>query len=305
MNRLNRTTHGIRRHIRLLDKAMKLSHQELCDPVFQWKLLGAGQAVLFVWLIQSSQHLASLTLLAVVVWGGAIICIEDWLDSVQLQPSRASVLAGSGILGYVSWRSTVVLDLDSFIYVMPILQGVAFALMARPFGRIAIFKDSLIVLSVFMLQPVFNAVLPNYDVSVLTGKFSQLTLLVFGVDAGVYGRVLSLGGGGVQIFNTCNSVDLMTQLTVIAIVFALAFPVRSLIGKMFFVASAPLVGMIVNSWRIALLAVINSSSVPYKTQVFDFFHEQWGALVFAGAATLFMGQIYMLMVEHDLRGRHG
>jgi len=44
--------------------------------------------------------------------------------------------------------------------------------------------------------------------------------------------------------------------------------------------------------------------MPYKDQLFDFFHDEWGGLVFSGIATVILGQIYMMMVERQIASRN-
>ena len=100
----------------------------------QWQFLAALQALLSIWLIQATQHDQGITLLAVVVWGGAAICMEDQLEDFRVRPSQASLVAGLTLLGYATWRSVMVLDLDSMAYVLPLIQGLGLGLGWRDWG---------------------------------------------------------------------------------------------------------------------------------------------------------------------------
>lgn len=277
----------------------------LADPGKQWMLLAGLQALFSIWLVHATQRVPSITLLTVVVWGGAVICIEDHLDGFKIRPSGMSLMVGAVLLAYATWRCSIVLDRDTTVYGLALVQGLALALLARPIRQLWIFRGSLIVLSLLPLQLVVSKLLPEYWLSVATGRASQVLLLIFGVNASLSGRVLNLGQGAVQIAAACNGVDLIVQVTVIAIVFTLAFPVRSVALKLLYVGSAPVIGYLVNGVRIALLAVISSSSLPWRQGLFDFMHEEWGGLVFAGLATLLIGQIYMVLIERQLEQRHG
>lgn len=284
----------------------RLIHRLPASSLLQWKLLACLQLVLSVWLVEATQHHPSLTLLAVVIWGGAAICMEDRLDSLNIAPSRASLLAGFVLLAYATWRSAVVADQDSSVYLLPFLQGLGLALLARPVRHIAIFKPALIVLSLFPLQLLIARLIPDLLLSVVTGKASQWILLIFGVNAALQGRVLSLGeGGGVRIQESCNGVDMIAQVTIVAIVFVLAFPIRSLLSRFVYVALAPGVAFAANACRISILAVISSSSLPMKKQLFDFLHLEWGGFVFAGLAIVVIGQMYMILINRELGGQHG
>lgn len=275
------------------------------DSSLQWQLLAGFQALMSVWLTSSTQRDQGVTMLAVVVWGGAAICMEDQLENFQVRPSRASLVAGLTLLVYATWRSIIVLDLDSMVYVLPMIQGLGLALMARPVRQLLSFRQPLFVLSLFSLHFLAFKLLPEYWLSVTTGKLGQIILLLFDVESKSFGRILSAGGAGVSIQPACSGSGMIAQLTVIAIVFLMAFPIKSISARIIFLVSAPLIGYLVNVSRIVILAVISDSSLSQKQYLFDFMHDEWGGLVFSGIATLIVGQIYMTMVNRQLAVNRG
>jgi exosortase/archaeosortase family protein len=293
------------RGIQLANKAIDFLHRSLSGDAFGWKVLASLQATLSIWLVQASQHDPSLTLLAVVVWGGAVICLEDELETLELKPSRFSFSAGCLLLLLVTVRSTLVLDKERLVLILPLLQGLALALLLRPIRKLPSLGQPLVVLSLFPLQDLAMRLLPDYLMSVITAKLSQGFLLVFGLNASSSGRFVLLGGGGVEILGECNSVDLIAQLTAIAIVFALAFPIRSRGLRVSFIALAPLIAVIVNAGRIAILAALVTSELDYGYELFTFLHDEWGSLIFAGIATVILGQIYMALIDRELHHHHG
>lgn len=270
-----------------------------------WALLAGLQAVLSVWLVQATQHTPSLTLLCVVVWGGAVICLEDELEHLDVSPSRASVAAGVILLVYSTWRSGMILDKDTSVFILPMLQGIGLAMLTRPIHRLSSLWEPLFVLSLFPLQAILTRALPEYWMSVITGRISQLILLLLGENAEASGQVVAVGERAVFITGSCNSIDLIAQLTAIAIVFVLAFPISSQTLKGAYIALAPVVALIVNAVRIAILAAVHGSELANREQLFHFLHDEWGALVFAGLATMIMGQIYLSMIDRQLNRHHG
>lgn len=274
------------------------------DLALKWQVLAILQATLSIWVVQETQQDQGITLLTVVVWGGAAICIEDELEGFQVRPSLASLLAGTLLLTYATWRSLIVLDLDSVVYVLPLLQGVGLVLMARPVRQLFSLKPALIVLSLFPLQFLAFKLLPEYWLSVSTGKIGQIILQLLSINAVATGRLLSIGSAGVSIQPACSGAGQIAGLTVTAIVFVMAYPIKSGVSKACFLVMAPLIGYLVNACRIIILALIISSNWPQKDQLFDFFHEEWGGLVFSGIATVILGQIYMSMVDQQLNASH-
>lgn len=290
--------------IRSLDIVRDYLHKLRWDPLFQWQLLAGLQATLSVWVVQATQQDQGITLLALVIWGGAAICIEDQLEHFQVRPSSASFLAGITLLAYATWRSCLVLDLDAAVYVLPLIQGIGLGLLARPVRELFSFRPALIVLSLFPLQFLAFKLLPEYWLSVTTGKFGQALLWIIGVNTVSSGRMLVAGAQGVSIEPSCSGAGQIAQLAVIAIVFCMAYPIKSVRGKALFLLFAPVLGYFVNVIRIGLLALIVGSTIPYKDQLFDFFHDEWGGLVFSGIATVILGQIYMVMVERQIASRN-
>jgi exosortase/archaeosortase family protein len=190
------------------------------------------------------------------------------------------------------------------VYVLPVLQGVGLVLMARPVRQLFSLKPALIVLSLFPLQFLAFKLLPEYWLSVSTGKIGQIILQLVSINAVAAGRVLSIGSTGVSIQPACSGAGQIAQLAVTAIVFVMAYPIKSGVSKACFLFMAPLLGYLVNACRIIILALIISSNWPQKDLLFDFFHEEWGGLVFSGIATVILGQIYMSMVDQQLNARH-
>lgn len=285
--------------------ASSLLHRLCKDTGFQWQVLAVLQATLSVWVVQATQRDQGITLLAVVIWGGAAICIEDQLEHFQVRPSRSSLLAGVLLLAYATWRSCLVLDLDSVVYVLPVIQGIGLVLLARPVRQVFSLKPALIVLSLFPLQFLVFKLLPEHPISVMTGRLGQWILMLFGVQATAADRILAVGARGVSIQPACSGSGMLAQLAVVAIVFVMAYPIRSVRAKAVFLATAPLLGYLVNALRISLLALIIGSSIPNQKALFDFFHEEWGGLVFSGIAMVILGQMYMMLVNRQLAERHG
>lgn len=274
-------------------------------PALLWKLLVVTQSLLSIWLVQATQHNPSLTLLAVVVWGGAAICIEDELELLQLRPSWASTVVGFSLLGYTTWRSGRIMDVETVSLILPLLQGVGLGLLVMPIRKLRRWWEPLVVLALLPLQIVASRLLPDFWLSSITARLSQALLLLFGENAVVSGRTLTLGERGVYIAGYCNSVDLIAQLTAISCVFVLAFPIHQRLTRLLFISAAPIVAVSVNAIRIAILAAMNSIGWDYGSKLFTFLHDEWGALIFAGLATTIQGRFYLSLINRELRQSHG
>ena len=287
-------------HIRILHSGIRLRRESL--EVTAWKALCCLQAFFSIWLIHSTQGWPSTTLLCVVVWGGAVICFEDQLDDLRLQPTRASLIAGAILLVYANLRGVATLSLDAVVYALPFIQGLGLALLARPISKLRIFTGSFVVLALLPLEPVLqHKLIPEEALSVLTGRITQFFLLLIGENPSALGRTVQLGDSAVNIGNVCSGIDLIAQLTTIACVFSIAFPLRNKIHAALYVLLAPAFAVVMNAWRIVVLALVNSTEWTNKDDIFDFFHSGSGSFVFAGIAAILMGYAYMYLVNRQLK----
>jgi exosortase/archaeosortase family protein len=66
------------------------------------------------------------------------------------------------------------------------------------------------------------------------------------------------------------------------------------------ISLAPFIGFIVNSFRIALLAVFTGLNSDVGKSMFDFFHEQAGSLIFSGIAVFILGYLYLTILNREL-----
>jgi exosortase/archaeosortase family protein len=202
---------------------------------------------------------------------------------------------------YANLRGVATLSLDAVVYALPFIQGLGLALLARPISKLRIFTGSFVVLALLPLEPVLDhKLIPEEALSVLTGRITQFFLLLIGENPSALGRTVQLGDSAVNIGNVCSGIDLIAQLTTIACVFAIAFPLRNKIHAALYVLLAPAFAVVMNAWRIVVLALVNSTEWTNKDDIFDFFHSGSGSFVFAGIAAILMGYAYMYLVNRQL-----
>jgi cyanoexosortase A len=241
---------------------------------------------------------------ALLVWGGALICMEDQIEELRPRPSLLSLLLGITLIIYTLYRTSTIFNSDSFLYFLVPVAGLALSMMVLPFHEISRFKDSLLVLCLlpcFVIIQILVATYVTDDLSILTARFVIFWLGVLGIaPVKLVGDTVYTTGGAVQVMHECNGFEMIMQMVITSIIFSVAFPLRSRLGKLLVLTSSPLIGFIVNSMRIALLAVFTSFNSPTGLSLFDFFHEQAGSLIFSGIAVFLLGYIYLLILEREL-----
>jgi cyanoexosortase A len=141
---------------------------------------------------------------------------------------------------------------------------------------------------------------PETPLSLLTARISGVWLGSLGLDVAVSGRNVMLPGGGVEVMGACNGLDMMAQMVCVAMIFLLAFRIRSNISRLILMLAAPLIGLVSNTLRIALLAIFAGQGQAKGSFLFDFFHTDGGSLVFSGVAVFVFGMLYMNLLEREL-----
>jgi cyanoexosortase A len=241
---------------------------------------------------------------ALLVWGGALICMEDQIEDLRPQPSFLSLLIGSTLVIYCLYRTSTIFNSGSFLYFLVPIAGIGLASMVRPFNELLKFKDSIIILLLLPSFVVIQIIVATYvtdDLSLLTAKFVLFWLGVLGISPiQLLGNTVYTVGGAVQVMHECNGFEMIMQMLITAIIFLVAFPLRSRLGKVLIVTSSPVIGFVVNSLRITLLAVFTSLNSNMGHSLFDFFHEQAGSLIFSGIAVFILGYLYLAILEREL-----
>ena len=82
-----------------------------------WLLLAGALATQNIAVFHSSQT-ANTAVLAVLVWGGALVCLEDRLDQLQPRPSRIARWLGSALVLWVLLRTSLVLQWDGLLFAL-------------------------------------------------------------------------------------------------------------------------------------------------------------------------------------------
>jgi exosortase len=241
-------------------------------------------------------------LVCALVWGGAWVCLEDQLPVAGPQPSWTSLALGGTLLALGLWRTFEVFHPDAVVYGLPLLSGPALALLYVPLRQLRPFRDALLVLMLMPATLLASRVMPVEALSHLTARLTQGVLLLTGDVARVDGSEVWLSGGGVRIAGSCSGTDMLLQVTSIAIIFVLAFPLRSVRTRLLMMlVVAPLAAIVANAVRIALLTVIVASDWSNKKWWFDFLHEAEGSLVFAALTVSGFSWLYMRRLERELK----
>jgi cyanoexosortase A len=285
----------------LVSRALRLRLPALppATPRNLWLLLAALVATQNIAVFHTSQS-ANVTVLAVLIWGGALICIEDQIEVLHPRPGLLGGVVGSLLLLWVLARTATIVHWDGMLFVLAPLAGLALTLLCCSPRAIGRFREALLCLLMLPGYALLIRMLPERPLSLLTARGAGLWLDILGLNPEVSDRTVMLPGGGVQVLAQCNGLDMISQILCVGLIFLLAFPLRSKKSRLLVIMAAPLLGLLTNTMRIALLAGFAGFGQGKGTPLFTFFHDDTGSLVFSGLAVFLYGLLYMNRLEREL-----
>jgi exosortase/archaeosortase family protein len=176
----------------------------------------------------------------------------------------------------------------------------ALALLAAPASKLRPFLPSLSLLALLPVVHAVGSLTPLGPLSVATAWHTKQILTLGGTTAEQVGTLVKLQGGGVEVSGPCAGLSILLQLLLVAMIFAMAFPMRHRWQNGLMIMVAPLIGMVVNGMRITLLALLITSSLPNRQWWFTFFHDHWGSLLFSGLGMQLFVWLYVYWMARQV-----
>ena len=264
-----------------------------------WQLLAAIFA-LYLLLLSLLTQPPDEMLNLVLVMGGALMVLHQPAAGWQPRPGRIGRWVGVALLVAMLWFGQRLMNSDFISSLLPLLAGMALALLAAPASKLRPFLPSFSMLALLPVVRALDSLTPLGPLSVATAWLAQQILTLSGYAAEHYGNSVGLKSGGVTVSGPCAGLDILLQLLLVAVIFALAFPMRHRWQNGLMLLGAPLIGMVVNGMRITLLALLITSSLPNRQWWFTFFHDHWGALIFSGLGMQLFVWLYVYWMARQV-----
>ncbi len=264
-----------------------------------WVLVTAIFALYFLLLSLLTQSFDEV-LNVVLVLGGAVLVHHAPSADWQPRPGRIGRWVGVALLVAVLWRGQRMVSSDFISSLLPLLTWVGLLLLAMPVGKLRSFLPSLSVLALLPVMRTVEWLTPLGPLSVATAWLTKQMLSVLGFTAMHIGNKVNMPGGGVDVADACAGLSIILQLLFVAVIFAMAFPMRHRWQNGLMIVVAPLLAIVVNGMRITLLALINVSDLPHRSWWFDFFHKNLGSMVFSGIGMQIFVWLYVYWMSRQV-----
>jgi exosortase/archaeosortase family protein len=236
----------------------------------------------------------------VLVWAGAYLVFEEPFPWHSPHPSRFGVWLGFSLVLWVLWRSHLIFSLEAGASLLPLLVGIALTLLAVPPRGFQAFLPSLLILALLPVMRALLAVVPLQNLIKVNAQLVKFLLVIGGIPVRQTADTVTIPGGSIQILEACTGMSTLLQLLLVAIIFALAFPMRFRWQNLLMALVAMAFGLLVNGIRLVVLTLIVANGGPNKQWWFELFHTGWPSLLFPGIAMVLFLQVYIAWMERQV-----
>ncbi|NJP09054.1 MAG: cyanoexosortase A [Leptolyngbyaceae cyanobacterium RU_5_1] len=261
------------------------------EPKFWLLAIAAALVALHLTLLSHADD-TELFATSVLFWVAAGSLLWDKYQTVTLQSGVISSAIGSLMLILLGLRVASSPDSSSSGWAFPLVAAIGLGLLASSAKGLRQYWKELTIFGLLAIYPFLELTLQSIDLSEITAKAATLILGYLGLEVQRQGVFLNILGHGatvssrVQVYGACSGIHNMLQMLNISVLFLLMFPVRSHLQKMLCVGVAIAIGFVINSIRVALMAILNNAGDKYA---FDYWHEGTGSLMFSAIAVLLFG----------------
>jgi len=261
--------------------------KRLQEPKFLLLGIAVAIAAIHLTLIDRADK-AELFATAALFWIAFASLLWDRRDDLTLESGLFANIVGVSLLAIFCLVSSTLPTSVTFLHVSPFMAVLGLACLASGFQRLRQYWRELAVFAMLALNPALQLLLQTIDLSSMTAKFSTLVLWYTGFPIQRQGLFLILPTGRVEVYEACSGLHSILQMLNIAVLFLLMFTLRLLGQKLLCVALAVIVGFVVNSARVALMAILVAFS---QKDSFEYWHSGNGSLVFSMIAVAVFGII--------------
>jgi cyanoexosortase A len=215
-------------------------------------------------------------------WAAVIYLLWEKRQSLYLESGLFASCLGATLIAFVLFRTYS--PAGYHLVVSPLLCGIGVGLLASGTKHLLDYWRELVVLSLPIVSQVSYFILQMISLPIMTAKFANYLLWLFGFEVQRQGVFINLPTGTVEIYEACSGVSSILQMLNLSVVFFLLFP-TSLLQKISCIVVAILIGFISNGMRVAIMALLVAFS---NRDAFDYWHGGQGSMVFSVIATLML-----------------
>lgn len=230
---------------------------------------------------------------------GIYFCIED--KKLKLTSKRRiDVLMGIIGISLTIFRSFLLNNVEDKYYYFNLPIGILCMLIIfRPFNEYIYLKKIFLISLLLPFRRVFFE-LVNYAFAFLIPFFTWFVLFCLGKNPILDGENIFIGSQQIIIAKNCLGADNLYFVLATLIIYFCIFRLRKTNNLKIIFSSSIAISILINIIRNTLLALIVSSNIKYKENLFYFLHESLGSLTFSFFSVLCISCLYFTLLNKEL-----
>lgn len=260
--------------------------ERLKEPKYWLLGITAAIAALHLTLVNQANE-QELLATSFLFWLVAGSLVWDRRQVLSLESSPIASLLGAFLLALVFLKGSSQVSSSLILSSLPFIALLGVGLLASGVKGLRQYWKELLLFGLLGLNPVIKLILEAIDLPSLTAKAATFILWYTGFQVQRQGVFLLLPTGRVEVYGACSGVQSILQMVNISVLFLLMIPNQlRWIQRILCVGVAVLLGFIVNSARVALMAILVAFS---QKGAFQYWHDGQGSLIFSVIAVLLFG----------------
>lgn len=260
--------------------------ERLKEPKYWLLGLTASIAALHLTLVNQANE-QELLATSFLFWLVAGSLVWDRRQELNLNSGPIASLLGAVLLALVFLKGSFQVSSSLILSSLPLIALLGVGLLASGIQGLRQYWKELLIFGLLGLNPVIKLILEAIDLPTLTAKAATFILWYTGFQVQRQGVFLLLPTGRVEVYGACSGVQSILQMVNISVLFLLMIPNQlRWIQKILCVGVALLLGFIINSARVALMAILVAFS---QKGAFQYWHDGQGSLIFSVIAVLLFG----------------
>ncbi len=233
---------------------------------------------------------------------GIIILLEDRNKKIEFFRQDKGIIRylGISLLIAILARSSFLKTVEDKFYYLLLPSGIfSILLFLYESEDINLYKN---VVSISLLLPFRRAFvfLLNFLLLPLTKYFTWIILFSMGKEPILIGESIFINQSELIIGEACLGADNLFFVICTTYIFFMMFKLKTLRNIRLITLLTIVVPVLMNILRNVLLALIVSIETNYKDDMFNFFHDSYGGLLFSLISVSIVSKVYISLLNSEL-----
>ena len=155
--------------------------------------------------------------------------------------------------------------------------------------------SSLVPLKEIFLIPL-EKLLPQF-----ASNMTWFFLKMIGINANMTNNLIFFEKKGISVVDGCSGAEQIIFAISLLMIFYVLYPLRKRIHFYILISLTIIISFVENCIRLTLLFLINSSDGLQAENLFDFFHNSYGSLIFTSLTCFIISKSYFEFIKREIR----